>query len=144
MMFASRISHLLHIVFVKLLKKLKCNSSSGPDGFPPLLYKKLADCIAGPLSLLFTAFMSVGCIPQAWAHALDLSDFAPVYKGGPSSNPSNYRPISLTCTACKIMERVVVSQMLSYLHTHKLITNQQHGFLSKRSTTTNLLETLQD
>jgi len=42
------------------------------------------------------------------------------------------------------MERVVVSQMLSYLHSHKLITSQQHGFLSKHSTSTNLLETLQD
>ena len=41
------------------------------------------------------------------------------------------------------MERVVVSQM-SYLHSHKLITSQKHEFLSTRSTSTNLLENLQD
>jgi len=105
-----------------------------------LLYKKLEHCIAVPLSLLFTSFMSVGSVPQAWTHAIVI----PVYKGGPSSYPSNYRPISLTCVASKIMERVVVLQMLSHLHSHKLITSQQHGFLSKRSTSTNLLETLQD
>ena len=32
----------------------------------------------------------------------------------------------------------------SYLRNHSLISKQQHGFLSKRSTTTNLLESLND
>jgi len=82
------------------IRKLKPNISSGPDGFPPLLYKKLEHCIAVPLSLLFTSFMSVGCVTQAWTHAR----VTPVYKGGSSSYLSNYRPISLTCVACKIME----------------------------------------
>ena len=34
--------------------------------------------------------------------------------------------------------------MLSYLRNHSLISKQQHGFLSKMSTTTNLLESLND
>jgi len=43
------------------IRKLIPTISSGPDRFPPLLYKKLEHCIAVPLSLLFTSFMSVGC-----------------------------------------------------------------------------------
>ena len=62
-------------------------------------------------SLIFNSFMSVGKIPREWAHAI----VTPVYKSGSASSVSNYRPISLTPVACKIMERVIASQMLSYI-----------------------------
>ena len=42
------------------------------------------------------------------------------------------------------MERVIVQNLLRYLHQHGLISTQQHGFLTKKSTTTNLLESLND
>jgi len=58
-----------------------------------------------------------------------------------ASRVINYRPISLFC---KIFERVIKQQMLSYLSAHKLITRQQHGFLSMHSTCTQLLETVND
>jgi len=34
--------------------------------------------------------------------------------------------------------------MLEYLQRHKLLSEQQHGFLPKRSTVTNLLDCLSD
>ena len=42
------------------------------------------------------------------------------------------------------MERVINGQVLDYLRDHKLLNDQQHGFLAKRSTVTNLLECLSD
>jgi hypothetical protein len=42
------------------------------------------------------------------------------------------------------MERVVVSNMLTYLRRNGVISKQQHGFLQGRSTTSNLLEALND
>jgi len=42
------------------------------------------------------------------------------------------------------MERVIVCDMLTYLRRHRIISKQQHGFLSNRSTTSNLLETFND
>jgi len=42
------------------------------------------------------------------------------------------------------MERIIVQNLLRYLHQHGLISTQQHGFLMRKSTTTNLLETLND
>jgi len=122
------------------MQKLKLGGSSGPDGFSPQLYKKLAGSLAEPMSLVFTSFMSVGQIPREWAHAI----VTPVYKCGSASSRSNYRPISLTCVASKIMERVVVSNMLIYLRRNGVISKQQHGFLQGRSTTSNLLEALND
>src|SRR5664279_2488391 len=84
--------------------------------------------------------MSVGRTPSCWAHAI----VTPIYKGGNASELSNYRPISLTSVACKIMERIIVADLLDYLRTNNAISNQQHGFLSGKSTSTNLLEALND
>ena len=117
----------------KAIKKLKRNSASGPDGFPPLLFKGSAECLTGPLSLLLTSFFSVGQIPKEWLRAI----VTPVYKNGSASMSTNYRPISLTCVACKLMERIIVSEMLSYLRSNNLISKQQHGFVSRKPTTTN-------
>ena len=84
--------------------------------------------------------MSVGQVPISWAHAI----VTPIYKGGSASELANYRPISLTSVACKIMERIVVTDLLDYLRVNNIISNHQHGFLSGKSTCTKLLETLND
>jgi len=42
------------------------------------------------------------------------------------------------------MERVMTADITDYLLKHKLLSPQQHGFLAKRSTLTNLLETTND
>jgi ribonuclease P/MRP protein subunit RPP40 len=84
--------------------------------------------------------MSVGGVPDEWRRAI----VTPVYKSGLAADVSNYRPISLTCVACKIMERVVVCQMMYYLREHRVISQEQYGFLAGRSTTLNLLDALND
>ena len=94
------------------IKKLKLSGASGPDGLPPRLFKKLADSIAEPLSIMFTSFMSIGKVPGEWKHTLVTS----VYKGGSASSAANYRPISLTCVACQLMERVIVNETLCFFN----------------------------
>ena len=42
------------------------------------------------------------------------------------------------------MERIIVQRMLIYLKTNHIITRQQHGFLARRSTTSNILDSLND
>jgi len=124
----------------KEIKCMKANGSAGPDNYPPVLLKKLAPSLITPLSLLYSSFMSVGQVPNEWKRAT----VTPVHKGGLASDPGNYRPISLTSVFCKRMERVINRQVLEYLRHHKLLNDQQHGFLAKRSTVTNLLECLSD
>ena len=52
--------------------------------------------------------------------------------------------MSITSVFGKVMERVVAADMLDYLLSNKLLNSNQHGFLSKRSTLTNLLESISD
>ena len=83
---------------------------------------------------------SVGAVPPIWKTAI----IVPVFKKGDPTDVQNYRPISLTCVASKIMERVIVQQMTSYFMKCNLISNSQHGFIVNRSTCTNLLESFND
>ena len=62
---------------------------------------------------------------------------------GKKGDPGNYRPISLTCILCKVMESIIRDAMIKFLLTNKLICSAQHGFLPGRSTLTNLLEYLE-
>lgn len=122
------------------LRKLNSRSSGGPDHIPPVFLKHCAPALANPLASLFQSSFDTGYLPDIWRMAF----VTPVYKKGESSLPSNYRPISLTCTCCKVMESIIKNSMLKYLKDNNIISTQQHGFLSKHSTSTNLLECVQD
>ena len=85
-----------------------------------------------------SALLSIqtGELPSIWKHAC----ITAVFKKGSPSNPSNYRPISLTCIACKLIEIGIKEALINHLLQHKLISHHQHGFLSRKSTCTQLLE----
>ena len=83
---------------------------------------------------------NVGNLPSIWK----LATLMPVFKSGSSSLVKNYRPISLTSIFCMLMERVITRQTSLYLLQHGLIFSHQHGFITKLSTTTNLVEKLTD
>jgi Reverse transcriptase (RNA-dependent DNA polymerase) len=92
------------------------------------------------LSVLFESFFSVGGVLTAWKATI----ITPLFKKGQSSDPSNYRTVSITSVFGKIMERVIASSMLQHLKQNNLLNDNQLGFLSKKSTLTNLLESVND
>ena len=106
----------------RAIKKMKSGKSSGPDGLSSIIFKQLSDSLALPLSLLIETFMSTSSVPNEWRAA----HVVPVFKSGSSAQVANYRPISLTCIACKLMEKIINVNLLGYLHQHKLISKAQH------------------
>ena len=66
----------------------------------------------------------------------------PIYKKGDKSLPKNYRPISLTCISCKVMEHIVLSSMSRHFSNNDIITPLQHGFRKGFSTVTQLITVL--
>jgi hypothetical protein len=121
-------------------KKIKAKKTTDPDGYSNILLKQVIPSLAYPLSLMYNSFFSISQIPAAWKRAI----ITPIHKKGPTSNPANYRPISLTSVFSKLMERVVVTDLLTYLRENNLITKHQHGFMNRKSTLTNLLESVND
>ena len=129
-----------HQIIKRILSHLKTNAAAGPDGLPPIFFHFTASSLSFPLSLLFRTFLSLRTLPAEWK----VSIITPKFKKGAPSNPANYRPIALTCTCCKILETIISQDIMKYLITHNLITKNQHGFIKKHSTSTNLLECLND
>ena len=54
---------------------------------------------------------------------------------------NNYRPLSLTCIICKVMERLVRKALMD-LEENDIVTREQHGFISGWSCVTQLLEVM--
>jgi Reverse transcriptase (RNA-dependent DNA polymerase) len=121
---------------LKHIQQLKSNSSGGPDRLPASFFKSTGVSIALPLSIIFNVSLQTGDLPDVWK----LASVVPVFKKGSPSNPSNYRPISLTCIACKLMECGIKDTLLAFLKEHNVINASQHGFMARKSTTTHLLE----
>ena len=83
---------------VKLLKNLKPHKAAGPDDIPLMLLREAADEIAPAITLLFQASLNQGNTPSTWRKAL----VVPIFKKGSKSDASDYRPISLTSSLCKL------------------------------------------
>ena len=127
----------------KKLKKLKPFSAAGPDNLKPIIYKELADELSIPLCTIFQKSYDTGVVPKQWRQA----NVTPIFKKGKKSESSNYRPVSLTCVAGKVMESLLKDVIVEHLNENNLIFSSQHGFVKNRSCLTNLLEyleTLQD
>ena len=123
-----------------ILRSLKSNSAAGPDCLPSIFFKQTASELAFPLSIIYRTFIDLHTLPTEWRHA----NITPKFKKGSPSDPANYRPIALTCCCCKVLESIISSELIQYLHDHQLINKHQHGFLKNHSTCTNLIESLHD
>lgn len=124
----------------KLLSNLNPGKAGGPDSLKPRVLKELASTIAPCLTLIFKTSLKQGKVPKDWRQAT----VAPVYKKGDKSQAANYRPVSLTCICCKVMEHIVVSSIMSHAETHSILYPLQHGFRSGRSCETQLVEFVDD
>ena len=63
----------------------------------------------------------------------------PIFKKGNKSDPANYRPVSLTSHLIKIFERIVRWKIVDYIVKNKVIVDEQYGFTTGKSCTTQLL-----
>ena len=117
----------------KLLSDLKTNKASWPDNISTCILKELANDASQ--CILYTVNKS-GSLPSDWtmAHVL------PIYKKGSHILPENYRPVSLTCILCKVMEHIICK----HTDKHNILTLFWHWFRQARSCKTQQLTTLYD
>ena len=124
----------------KILQELDPSKSPGPDKIPSRLLKSIAMEVSPCLTLLFLASLHQGRVPSDWKKAL----VCPVFKKGDRKNPSNYRPVSLTCICSKVMEHIIYSEIMTHLETHNILSDMQFGFRKRRSAELQLLQTIHD
>ena len=111
----------------KLLKNLKPGKAAGPDRLGPLLLQKLREEIAPILQVLFESSLRTGKLPMDWCRALVTS----IFKKEDKSSAANYRPISLTCILCKVLEHIIASNLVKHMDKHDLVYDLHNGFREK-------------
>src|SRR6266516_1386029 len=122
------------------LGKLKLNKSPGPDLLHPRILYEVRSEIVGPLTYLFNKSMSLGALPDEWKTSI----VSVLHKKGKKDSVENYRPISLTCICCKIMESIVRDIVMYNFLTNHLFSDNQYGFIKGRSTVLQLLKVADD
>ncbi|CAH2084684.1 unnamed protein product [Euphydryas editha] len=115
------------------LRALDVSKGSGLDNLPPILLRSCATALCRPLHHLFNLSLREGIFPTIWKSAR----ITPVFKGGDKSNIENYRPISILSALSKLFEKLVYNAIYPLMH--NVIIPEQHGFVNRRSTNTNLL-----
>ena len=112
-------------------------SSPGPDGLHYIVFKKAGPKMEELLAMLFQRSLRDCAIPEKWKK----STITPIYKGkGSKSEVENYRPVSLTATASKIMETIIQEKLFEFMKTENLLKSSQFGFRSGYSCSAQLLE----
>ncbi len=125
---------------LKLLLNINVNKAPGPDNIPGRLLKLCAEELHIPLTKIFQKSLDTGTIPDdcKTAHII------PLFKKADKAKAENYRPISLTSIACKLLEHVVYSSIINHLDDNDILCDFQHGFRQRRSCESQLLNTLRD
>ena len=93
---------------IKFLKNLKPGKAAGPDRLKPILLKELSEEIAPIIQVIFERSLQTGKLPSERCRA----QVTPIFKKGDKSSSANYRPISLTCILCKVLEHIIASHLV--------------------------------
>ena len=121
-----------------LEEKFSISKNSGPGGIRPRVLKELSSELAPILTLLFKASLHQQSLPDIWKR----TSVSPIYKKGDKTNPSNYRPVSLTCISCKLIKHII--NLNQHLKRNNILYPLQHVFQEKHSCETQLIVFVHD
>ena len=118
----------------KLLQRSNPRKVNGLDMLPVRLLKECSEKLSPILIIIFNNSLQTGTIPDDWKSA----NVSAVFKRGQRYDPANYRPVSLICLCCKILEHIIDSNVMKHVDYYQIISDCQHGFRARRSCETQL------
>lgn len=107
------------------------NTTPGKDMISYQMLKKLPVKALEILLEVINRIWNEGVLPKQWKTAVVLPLVKP---GKDKTKPSSYRPIALTSTICKVMEKMIVKRLNYILEKREILTTFQSGFRKNRST----------
>ena len=114
----------------------KCKSGApGPDNIHYDIIKALPHESKTELLKLFNQSWSTGKTPDSWSEATIIPILKPTKN---SEDPASYRPISLTSTFTKLMQKMIKPRLCSFLEENNLLSDYQSGCRESHSCDDNL------
>ena len=113
-----------------VVKDINIYKSSGITNLSSFVLKEAFTSLIPELTHIFRLSISTGIFPRKWKDSLVI----PIPKSGNLTKVQNFRPISLLPLPGKLLEKLVHSQISSYLESEALLNNDQHGFRKGHST----------
>ena len=124
----------------KTFERFEPSKALGPGELHPRVLKELATELGPSFAHLFQQSIDSGDIPKEWT----LANISPLFKKGDRSLACNYRPVTLTCVPCKLLEHIVCSNIMAHLDAHKLLSDKQHAFRKWHSCEAQLTAVIND
>ena len=115
---------------------MSTSRACGEDGITVGMLRMTFE-VTGPhlLNVVNSSIVS-GLLPPVWK----MATVVPIHKSGSTEDPNNYRPVSILPTVAKLVESVVCVQLMTYLLSHNILCEEQHGFRPGRSTESAMLD----
>jgi hypothetical protein len=108
-----------------LNKKLKSGKVPGCADVPNILLKNIPRRATVFLTYIFNSCLKLCYFPKKWTHATVI----PISKPGRDQlDLSNYRPITLVSSKSKILERVILKRLNTFIYGHNVLPSHQFGF----------------
>lgn len=125
---------------IDIVNKCKGKTSTDCNGIDMKIVKEVIEVIAKPLSHICNLSFRTGKFPSE----MKTAKVIPLYKSGDRHHFTNYRPVSLLSQFSKILEKLFIARLDTFLDKHNLIIGSQYGFRSNRSTSLALLELIEE
>ena len=120
-------NHLDNVIKVEeiynAISKLKNKKAIGLDSISNEMFKAAQSSLGSCLLKLFNACLSSGQYPAQWADGY----ITPLHKSNDSSDPTNYRGISITSAIGKVFNTVLNNRLDSFLIERNIIDSCQIG-----------------
>lgn len=113
----------------KHINLIKPHSSFFEYGLNNNILKKTSNTISFTLMLIFNLALSSSVYNLFRKFVV-----TPIFKNGNKLDCSNYRPISLSLSLSKLLEKCIKSRVMTFLDKNKFYDNNQYGFVNGRST----------
>jgi hypothetical protein len=106
------------------IKTLKNGKSSGYDMIKNEMIKYGHNVLTKPLAKLFNLVMNSQYYPQEWSKGRIVS----IHKKGDTSNPSNYRGLTISSCVGKLFNCILNNRLCTYLDHNNILCEEQSGF----------------
>lgn len=116
------------------------SSAIGIDQQSVRMYRCFGKLLWVVISMIFNMSLSQGVFPELWKHAV----VKPLGKVTGAARPEEFRPISLLPYLSKVLEKVVLNQLVTHVTNANLFDSYQTGFRADFGTHDAVLQLLED